>query len=300
MMIAISTLVLALTALLPQERVTVSAATGMASVRELYAAASFEEALTRLAAIEEHVAIEQAEQYRALCLLGLGRASEAQQSLERMVVANPLYTIPDAEFSPRLISMFREVRKRLLPAAARDLYLEAKTNFDGKRYGPAALQFRELLAVLGDSDMAEQADGLRDLRLLGEGFLKLADGELAAAKRASEPATAAAAVRPPEAPRAIPIYSDGEAGVVAAVELERRLPAWNPPAAIARIEYRGLLEVVINERGLVESAILRRPVAPSYDRPLIDSVKFWRFQPATREGVPVKFRKTFEIVLSKR
>lgn len=300
MIIATTTLVLALSSLLAQNRVTVAPSNDLASVKELYASASFEEALTRLAAIEEQVGIEQTEQYRALCLLGLGRTSEAQQSLERMVVASPLYTIPDADFSPRLISMFREVRKRLLPAAARDLYMEAKANFDGKRYGSAATQFRELIAVLGDSDMAEHADGLKDLRLLGEGFLKLADGEVVTSKRAAEQAVAAAAVRQQEAPRPPAIYADDDAKVSAPVELQRRMPVWNPPAAIARIEYRGLLEVVINERGLVESAVLRKSVAPSYDPSLLDAVKAWRFQPAMRDGAPVKYRKTFEIILSRR
>ena len=132
-MIIATTLLLALTSLPLQGSPSAQASDDLTAVKELYASASFEEALTRLATIEEQVGIEQTEKYRALCLLGLGRTNEAQQSLERMVVANPLYLIPDAEVSPRLVSMFREVRKRLLPAAARDLYLEAKTNFDAKR-----------------------------------------------------------------------------------------------------------------------------------------------------------------------
>lgn len=300
-MIIATTLLLALTSLPLQGSPSAQASDDLTAVKELYASASFEEALTRLATIEEQVGIEQTEKYRALCLLGLGRTNEAQQSLERMVVANPLYLIPDAEVSPRLVSMFREVRKRLLPAAARDLYLEAKTNFDAKRWNQSAEQFRELIAVLGDSDMAEHAAGLQDLRLLGEGFLKLADGEVATARRAAEQAAAAAAAaRQPEAPRAPVVYSEADPGVSAPVEVERRMPAWNPPPAIARIEYRGLLEVVINERGVVESAVLRRAVAPSYDPGLLEAAKSWRFKPATREGAPVKYRKSFEIILSGR
>lgn len=284
-----------------QERLTVPQSNDFTVIKDLYASASFEEALTRLSAMEENVPIEQAEQYRALCLLGLGRTGEAQRSLERMVVANPLYTIPDAEVSPRLVSMFREVRKRLLPAAARDLYQEAKTNFDAKRYGPAAAQFRELMSVLDDADMREHAEGLKDLRLLGEGFLKLADAEVALAEKAAEQQAAAAEVtRQQQATRATTIYTDADAGVVGPVDLERRMPAWNPPPAIARIEYRGVLEVVINERGLVESAVLRRSVSPAYDPSLMDALKSWKFQPATRNGSPVKYRKSFEIVLSAR
>jgi TonB family protein len=299
MIIAATTLSLALVALGGQDQVTVAQSAELTAIRELYASASFEEALQRLSGIEARVGIEQAEQYRALCLLGLGRTNEAQQSLERMVVANPLYTIADTEVSPRLVTMFREVRKRLLPAAVKDLYLEAKANFDAKRFGQSATQFRELIALLDDGDLKEQAEALSDLRLLGNGFLKLADAEVTAASRAEQTAAVEAA-RQVVAPRPQTIFSDSDAGVVAPVEIERRMPAWNPPAAIARFEYRGVLEVIINEKGQVEAATLRRSITPAYDPSLMQALKFWRFKPATRNVVPVKFRKSFEIVLSKR
>jgi protein TonB len=101
-------------------------------------------------------------------------------------------------------------------------------------------------------------------------------------------------------PKAPAIYSEADPGVTTPVEIERRMPAWNPPPAIARIEHRGLLEVVINERGAVESAVLRRAVAQSYDPSLLEAAKSWRFRPATRDGAPVKYRKSFEIILSGR
>lgn len=300
MIIAAAALTLALLSLGTQDRVTVAQSNDLTAIKDLYASAAFEEALTRLSGIEERVGIEQAEQYRALCLLGLGRTGEAQQSLERMVVANPLYTISDAEVSPRLITMFREVRKRLLPAASRDLYLEAKANFDAKRYGQSATQFRELIAVLDDDDMKDQAETLSDLRLLGNGFLKLADAEVGAASKVAEQAAQVEATRLAAAPRPQTIFSDADAGIVFPVEIERRMPAWNPPAAISRFEYRGVLDIIINEKGQVEAATLRRSITPAYDPSLMQAVKFWKFKPATRNGVPVKFRKSFEIILSKR
>lgn len=296
-----TSLAFALIALAAQDRLTVAQSGDISSIKELYASASFEEALTRLSAIEESVGIEQAEQYRALCLLGLGRTAEAQKSLERMVVANPLYVVPDSEVSPRLVAMFREVRRRLLPAAARDLYLEAKHNYDAKRFGQASTQFRELLSVMADGDMADSVESLSDLRMLAEGFLRLADGEMLAARKAAElQAAAAAAAAPPPVVKGPVVYADGDPGVSPLVEIERRMPAWSPPPALARFEYRGVLEVVVDERGLVESAVMRRPVHAAYDPALLNAVKNWRFQPATRNGAPVKVRKSFEIVLSKR
>jgi TonB family protein len=286
--------------LVAQDRVTVAQSADMSAIKELYASASFEEALTKISSIEDAVGIEQAEQYRALCLLGLGRTSEAEQSLERMVVANPLYIVPDADVSPRLVSMFREVRRRILPSAARDLYAEAKSNYDGKRYGPASTQFRELLAVIADSDMAEHAQGLSDLKMLADGFLKLSEAEQTAARRAAEQQAAAVVAAQQQALMPPPIYGDSDAGVTAPVELERRMPAWNPSPAVAGFEYRGLLEIVVSEQGQVEGAFMRRPSHPAYDAPLLNAVKAWRFRPATRDGAPVKYRKAFEIVLSRR
>lgn len=292
----------ALTALLAQAPPAGSAQQSLANVKELYASASYEEALERLAAAEETLAYEQVEQYRALCLLGLGRTEEAERSLERLVSGKPLYVISETEFSPRIVTMFRDVRKRLLPATARDMYAFAKDSFDKKHYGPAVTQFTELLTILGDADLALEADGLRDLKLLGEGFLKLAEGEVAAAKaaaasRAAAPAAVAAAPRP-----VVPaVYSSDDAGVVSPTEIERRMPAWNPPStALRAVQYRGVLEVVINERGAVESAVMRVPVNAAYDVILLDAAKKWRFQPATVRGQAVKFRKSFEIVLAPR
>jgi TonB family protein len=61
-----------------------------------------------------------------------------------------------------------------------------------------------------------------------------------------------------------------------------------------------MLEVVINERGAVESAVMRAPVHASYDETLLEAAKRWRFRPATVRGQAVKYRKSFEIVLSPR
>jgi TonB family protein len=300
MIIAATTLTLALLSLGAQERLTIGQSNELSAIKDLYAQAAFEEALTRLSGIEERVGLEQAEQYRALCLLGLGRTNEAQQSLERVVVANPLFMLTDTEVSPRLVTMFRDVRRRLLPAAAKDLYLEAKANFDAKRYPQSASQFRELIAVLDDEDMKDHADGLADLKVLGQGFMKLADAEVSAASKAAVEAATVQATQQAAAPRTLTIFTDTDAGVVAPVEIERRMPAWNPPPALARVEFRGVLDVIINERGLVEAAALRRSITPAYDPSLMQAVKFWKFKPATQNGAPVKFRKSYEIILSRR
>ncbi len=82
--------------------------------------------------------------------------------------------------------------------------------------------------------------------------------------------------------------------------MTRRLPAWNPPPALSRMEFRGQLEVIVDEEGKVASATLVQSVHPTYDTSLVDATSRWRFRPATKDEAPVRYRKTFEIVLNRR
>ena len=100
---------------------TLLAQDALIAARDLYRAAAYEEALVRLDSLRgsAHVADEGRfiEQYRAFCLLALGRTAEAQRAMEAVVVAAPSFRPSDAEESPRVNSAFREVRG---PDAARD------------------------------------------------------------------------------------------------------------------------------------------------------------------------------------
>src|SRR5262249_45046749 len=75
----------------------------LAGARDLYASAAYGEALALLEQLrstdrapEEARAIDQ---YRAFCLLALGRTDEAQRAIEAVVATDPLYR-PDANLSP--------------------------------------------------------------------------------------------------------------------------------------------------------------------------------------------------------
>jgi TonB family protein len=304
-------------------------------VRELYALASYEEALARLDAAGPRVNPERAAQYRALCLLGLSRVVDAERAIERLVMEHPSYSMPEDEVSPRLYTLFRDTRQRLLPTAARGRYTEAKAAYDRQQFVQAARGFREVQSLLSDATFIAEVDGLRDLKILSEGFLNLAESEARKAElAATQPAPVAApapapvvAVAAPEpsvdtavraggtiaAPAAAPsaeastaaatdaaVYSEADTHVRPPVEVTRRLPAWNPPPALARMEFRGQLEVVIDEDGRITSATVVQPVHPMYDTSLVDAASRWRFRPATKDDAPVRYRKTFEIVLNRR
>lgn len=274
----------------------------MTRVRELYALASYEEALAQLDLVEAQVDSGQAAQYRALCLLGLGRVADAEQTIARLVVARPTYTMSDVDVSPRLVSLFEETRLRVLPAAARTRYTEAKAAFDRQQFQTAERAFRDVLTLLGDVSLTRQVEGLHDLSLLSASFLQLAEAEVAKTQPVRvEPSPAAAAeldtIEAEEIDVAIPVYTEDDPLVVAPVELHRRMPIWDPPATMSRRSFRGTLEVVINERGQVSDARLLTSIHPYYDGALLDATTRWRFRPAMKDGSPVRFRTRFEIVL---
>jgi tetratricopeptide (TPR) repeat protein len=280
-----------------------AAAGDLDSAKALYAAASYEEALATLDQIGSGADAIQVNQYRALCLLALGRARDAEAPLQQIVSADPLYKIPAADVSPRLVDLFRDVRKRTLPSTARQLYTRAKSSYDAKNMSEAAKDFKTLLAVLNEPEAADRASELADLKSLAEGFLTLADAQLAAQKPptpAPPPAAvaAAAAAVPAAAPPERRIYTSEDADVKPPIELQRQMPSWTPTSATQKIStFKGALRVIVDERGMVESADMLSSVYPTYNALLMKAAKTWRYQPATRNGVPVKYALTLEIVL---
>jgi TonB family protein len=262
------------------------------SVRELYVSAAYEDALSALNGFESTAAPELVERYRALCLLGLGRTADAERALERLVVQKPLYAMPQEEVSPRLLNLFQEVRKRSLPAAARRAFTEAKANYDHKNYEAARSGFQHVLAILSDRDAAEHASSLGELKQLADGFSTLAAAAIV-------PVPAPAPV-PEPAPLAAPprIYTAADEGVEAPISIERVIPQWTPTnPAIAQRGFRGTLEVIVTEEGAVEWAGMAKATFAAYDGLVVEAAKEWRFRPATKNGIPVKYRLAVEIVL---
>jgi TonB family protein len=274
-----------------------AAAEDLDSVKELYAAASYEEALSRLDTLR-NVDVVVANQYRALCLLGLGRAADAESALQEIVSANPLYRVSPNDVSPRLVDLFTEVRKRALPSAAKQLYARAKNDYDEKKHTQAVAGFTTLLELLKDKDL-QQSGGVGDLKELAEGFMTLAEAQLAKAAPPAAPAAApVAAPAAPVVPRQQQIFSAEDRDVRGPIEVQRTMPAWTPTSAInQRQTFRGVLRLTIDEQGKVEAADLVTPVFPGYNDELVRAARTWKYRPATRAGVPVKYVLTVAIVL---
>jgi hypothetical protein len=129
----------------------------LTTARELYANASYEEALKELAGLEATVETEQVEQVRALCLLALGRTEDAERSLRLIVTKKPLYQLPASEVPPRLVAMFEAVRKEALPAVF-DGYDVDRVQYDLACFGDYEKSARRGAELFADFD--ELLDGL--------------------------------------------------------------------------------------------------------------------------------------------
>ena len=184
----------------------------LASARELYTAAAYEDALALLNRLRPSAPMEgrAIEQYRAFCLLALGRGEEAERSIEAIIAAEPAYEPSADEVSPRVRTAFADVRRRMLPVIMQQKYSAAKAAYDRKDWKDAAGGFKEILTVLADPGAKAIASqpALVDLRTLASGFHDLSIAALTpppppppAPKPEAPPAAAPAlAAAPPPAP----------------------------------------------------------------------------------------------------
>ena len=271
----------------------------LSAARDLYASAAYDDALAVLNRLRssDHPASQSRaiEQYRAFCLLALGRSADAEQAIEAVVAAEPSYQPGDSDASPRIRSAFTSVRRRMLPSIIQQKYAAAKAAFDRKEFAAAADGFTQVLTALADQDVASEAKQppLSDLRMLAGGFQELA-ARASAPPPPPPPPAPAAAPAPPPPPIAPRIYTGGETGITPPTIVSQALPPFPGQVIIPR---NGKLEVVIDEIGAVESAVMSGTVTPNYDLMVIAATKAWRYKPATLNGVPVKFRKTVQLTI---
>ena len=317
----------------------------LASAKSLYESASYEAALSELTAIDNTELVDVVDTYRALCFLGLGRVGDAEQTLGLIVTRKPLLVLSDADYSPRIVALFRDVRRKALPAAAQRLYSSARTDYENKKYAAATDGFRQTLQVIADIAPETQTATLADLKELASGFLALAEVKAApeapsrapaAAVAAPAPGVAAPGARPaaavpaPSAPLIaavaapdppptarettgvaaaapppvtrvlLPFYTLSDSDVTPPVVVDQRLPPWSFATNLPERALRGTLELVIDEKGGVESVLLVEPVWPPYDVELLRVASQWHYEPALKAGKPVRFKRLLVIKVDPR
>jgi tetratricopeptide (TPR) repeat protein len=268
----------------------------LANAKGLYASAQYEEALSALNRVENASELVEADQYRALCLLALGRNDDARQVIQRIVEQNPSYEPSVEQMSPRVQETFRDVRRRVLPSIVKQEYADAKAAFADGEVERAKGRFERVVLHL-DALEAMGSKDLGDLRILSNGFLDLMNSAAkAVAPPVAPPATVNApreAAPPPPAPT---IHGAGEPDVVAPVALSQVMPPWRPGRQEAQT-HEGILTIVIDETGAVTEVTILGNLPPAYKELLKRAAGSWRFQPATRNGVPVAYRKIVSIRL---
>jgi hypothetical protein len=92
------------------------------------------------------------------------------------------------------------------------------------------------------------------------------------------------------------VYGPEDPDVVPPVAISQGLPPWQRTDH-ETLAYEATLIFVIDQTGRVTSMNVTGTLQPSYYSRLRDAVNQWKFQPATKNGVPVKFRKILAIRL---
>jgi soluble cytochrome b562 len=262
----------------------------LSNARTLYQSAAYDEALNTLQQLSSNKAslsatdARELEEYRFLCLVALGRPQEARIAMGAVVKSDPLYTLDAGSTPPRVVNAFTEVRRELLPQLATQLYAESKAAWDRKEVQDARAGFELLMTMLADADMQGK---LSDLGTLAKGFLELSAAKTPAPAAAAT-SSSASAVEPSVAKAST---------LVPPVAIVQKVPPI--PANLIRMTQlrAGILELMIDENGKVEEARFLSPIHPVYDGMVTSAAKGWKYQPATADGKPVKYRKTIRIAV---
>jgi TonB family protein len=270
----------------------------LASARAMYAAAHYEEALAALdrlqrtdgRPLEERRTIAQ---YRAYCFLALGLDADAEAAIAVVVASTPRYVPSESDASPRVRTAFRDVRRRVLPVIIQERYQAARAAYERKEFAAAAAGFGEVIEAIDDPDAAPSFSQppQSDLRMLAAAFR-----DLSTAAAAPAPLSARAMMPRLEVGRASSrIYGASDVHVVPPVVRRQALPTFAVPGTARQ----GLLELVIDEAGRVEAATILQGVSPGYDSALVQAARQWVYEPATAQGVPVKYRRMVHVAVKR-
>jgi TonB family protein len=295
------------------------------TAQALYASASYDEALAMLERLEKQPlapgdAVE-LQQNRALCLLALGRTADAESALAAVVKADPTYRPADATMAPRVRTIFKDVRSKLLPGLVVSVYNDARAAYDQHQFAAALKGFRQAQSLVDDPDFpAAEAKSVQEYKVLADGFAKLADAAAnpvvapvaapapapastgsSAAGVAGSPVVSAPPVPSPTrdasaSPAALDytrVFDSNDTNVTAPVTLRQDMPRWVLQGQ--PIPRSGSLELIITADGVVERATLKQSMNPTFDHAVLEATKNWKYQPASIDGHNVRYRKLIRI-----
>ncbi|HEV8394137.1 MAG TPA: hypothetical protein VGQ37_07675 [Vicinamibacterales bacterium] len=292
----------------------------LADALRLYDDAMYSRALEVLDAIALEQPTAAVHQYRALCLIALGRADAAERAMSDIVAADPFFVLDGEAASPRVATQFAAVRRRLLPPLIRRGFSEATARYREGATARAREQFDQVLKLLDDPAL-QNDQALSDLALVAGAFVELTRAQtpppliapisrsivaaplppsLSAAPAAPEPAPPAAVPTAvaSSAPAPMRVTASEPVAFEPAVAVVRPLPKWMPPdLRAAQRKYSGAIAVEVDARGRVVAAASKKTIHPAYDPVVLAAARDWVFQPARQNGRPVKSEVTVEIEL---
>jgi len=290
---------------------TISAQEPLTKAKALYDAANYEEALTLLAPVRE----PEAQQYRALCMLALGRPQDATSEVDSLIASAPTFEPSAEDVSPRFVSMVSDAKKRLLPGIARKTFNDARDQFKSGDRAGAAKKF-DLVVTLAATDGFKDTSEAEDLRTLASGFIELAGASPQARPEQKAPVPA---VEPPKIADATPAPSPAATAATAPpLSVPTRPSSVRDPASSTEVSQpvvvrqiipaipsgiSGLgsptasVRVEIGADGRVVRASMQQPSHPLYDRLVLQAAREWLYTPAMLNGRPVPSEKVVTIQL---
>ena len=254
----------------------------LAKAKALYDAAAYEEALTLLAPEQ----VPEAQQYKALCMLALGRSQDATGAVETLVSVTPTFEPSADDLPPRFMTLVAEAKKKLLPGIARRTFTEGRDHFrNGDR--EQALRKFDLVMTLTSSPLLKETPDAEDLRTLASGFIDLANASAAARPepKAPEPPKVVEAAAPAVPP-----------DVVQPTAIRQLIPSI-PSAVTGLGSPTASVRVEIGTDGKVVGAVMQQSAHPLYDRMVLQAARDWLYTPAMLNGRPVPSEKVVTIQL---
>jgi TonB family protein len=299
---------------------------GLSAAQALYADARYEEALKAFDALKAAGSQElrtalAIEQGRAFCLLALARSTDALQAIANILYLDPSFKPADDETPPKIRMVFRDVRRRSLAGVLQQRYERAKLAYERKAYDEAVVGFGQVLALLDDPDLVLDAGPRADMRLVAKAFEDLAKAASAPPRSVSADSGTGVAASPPASPREVaavgtpsPAATPGSARAGAAAEplydaASKDVTAPVPektdvriPDSLKRSRPNGdvVVEVVVSAAGTVESATVRQSPDAVFGALVARAAMDWRYRPARKAGVPVRYRLMVKVLLSGR
>jgi TonB family protein len=94
------------------------------------------------------------------------------------------------------------------------------------------------------------------------------------------------------------MYTVDDVGVTPPVALSQRMPSMTSELmrVVKAMNSSAILDVLIDEKGDVMDAIVRKSLNASFDNLMAGAARRWKYQPAVKDGVAVRYTKTVVLI----